>query len=192
MIQGKGKNLSFEIKTKASVTGVTAGTQLYEVRGNTRIPKAAVWALVWALTPSQGGKDPKIPFNPAQRLLHPLPGLGSWRRTTARAAAPKARPSPCPAPAPFLLPAASDSDSWDLPRGLSWEFSRAGSREDAQAVKNLDLLQPRVWGMSSIPHVWAVFLGAARTRADPMGILFLILTSSLQELQDRQPWFPGS
>lgn len=105
-----------------------------------------MWATIWALIPK---KIPKFLSSPAQRLLHPCPGLGSWRGTTPRAAAPKgqARPSP------FLLPAASDRDPWHLPRGLSWEFSwefsRAGSREAAQAVGNLGLQQPWVWGVSS-------------------------------------------
>lgn len=29
-----------------------------------------------------------------------------------------------------------------------------------------------MWGVSSSPHFWAVFLGAARARADPTGMLF--------------------
>lgn len=41
-------------------------------------------------------KIPKFSSIPAQRLLHPLPGLGSWRGTTLRAAAPKAQAKPQP------------------------------------------------------------------------------------------------
>lgn len=93
MIQGKGKNLSFEIKTKAAVTGVTPATQLHEVKREHQDTKGCSVVLVWALIPSQGGKDPKFPSIPAQRLLHPL-GLGSWRGTTPRA--PKAQALPCP------------------------------------------------------------------------------------------------
>lgn len=102
MIQGKGKNLSFEIKTKASVTGVTAGTQLYEVRGNTRIPKAAVWALVWALTPSQGGKDPKIPFKPSSEAAPPPPRAGQLEGNNGQSCSSQgqAKPLPCPSPVP--------------------------------------------------------------------------------------------
>lgn len=195
MIQGKRKNLSLEIKTKASVTGVTAGAQLHEVKREHQDTKGCSVDSGLGINSQPRRKRPQNSFQ-AQLRGCSTPSLdwaaGGEQRPELQL--PKARPSPrpAPAPAPFLLPAASDSDSWDLPRGLPREFSWAGSREDAQAVKNLGLLQPWVWGVSSIPQVWAVFLGAARARADSMGLLFLTLISSLQELQDRQPWFPGS
>lgn len=146
-----------------------------------------MWALLWALIPSQGGKDPTVPFNPSSEAAPTPPWAGQLEGNNAQSCSSQ---SPGQAPAPFLLPATSDSDTWGLPRGFSWGFSWAGSREAALAVKNRGLQQPWVWGVFSIPHFWAVFLGAAGARADPTGMLFLILISPLQEFQDRQPWLP--
>lgn len=185
--EGKGKNLSFEIKTKASVTGVTPAAQLHEVKREHQDTKGCSVGSALGINYQPRRKRPQ---NSLQSQLRgcstPSPG-GAAEGNNAQSCSSQ---SPGQAPAPFLLPATPDSDTWDLPRGFSWGFSRAGSREAALAVENLGLQQPWVWGVSSIPHFWAVFLGAAGARADPTGMLFLILISSLQELQDRQPWLP--
>lgn len=193
--EGKGKNLGFEIKTKASVTDRchSPGTQLHEVRGNTRLPQIAVWALVWALIPSQGREDPKIPFNPSSEVAPPLPGWAAGGEQRLELQLPKLRPSPHPAqPQPCSccqqpLPVApGPSQGPSLGLSLGWlQGSCHGSQESVSlaALGVGSVLQPSFLG---------VFLGAAGATADPLGCCSLILTSSLQEPQGRQPPFPGS
>lgn len=161
------------------MTGVTPGTQLHEVKREHQDSKGCSVGSGLGINSQPRRKRPQ---NSLQSQLRgcstPSPGWAAGGEQHPELQLPK------PHPAPALLPVTAGT--------TPESFSQPGSREAALAVRNLGQLQPWLWAGSSIPHFWAVFLGAARARADPMGMLLLILLSSLQELQDRQPWLPGS
>lgn len=194
MIQGKGsirggkreKNLSFEIKTKASVTDVTPATQLHEVKREHQDTKGCSVGSALGMN-SQPRR--KRPHNSLQSQLRGCsnPSLG-WELEGSNAQSCSSQ-RPGQAPALFLLPATSDSDTWGLPRGFLGDFPGL--------VPGKLLWQSRI-GVCSSPgcgeHFPSLTSGQfSLVQLEPgliLGMLFLILISPLQELQDRQPWLP--
>lgn len=183
MIQGKGKNLSFEIKTKASVTGVTPATQLPEVKREHQDTKGCSVGSGLGINSQPRRKRSQNSFQSQLRgCSTPL----DW------AAAGEQHPElPKPRPGPALpQPHSCCQQSLTATPGTFPEAFSGWFQGSCSGITNLGLQQPWVWGVSFIPHFWAVFLGVAAARADPTGMLLLILICSLQELQDRQPWLP--
>lgn len=125
-----------------------------------------MWALDWALIPSQG-KDPKIPFSPSSEAALPPPWAGQLEGNHTQSCSSHSSGQAPALPQPCSCCQQPLSGTWDLPWGCPW----AGSRQAALAVRILCVLQPWVWGVSSIPHFWVVFCGAGGARADPMGML---------------------
>lgn len=126
-------------------------------------------------------KDPKIPFNPSSEAAPP-PWTGQLERNNTQSSQSpgQALPQPC----------SCCQQSLTATPGTFPEAFPGWFQGSCSGITNLGLQQPWVWGVSFIPHFWAVFLGVAAARADPTGMLLLILICSLQELQDRQPWLP--